>query len=215
MSAALEKTVVAVLLLAVTIPVFFAAGALTPTHAAAPWLATRWDMDIPLMPAAVWLYLSWYLAPWLLLAAPRREFRLVATAIALAFALCTLGYVLVPAAMERPAVFGRTVSERALILLYQYDPPWNIFPSFHAALCAVLLWRPPFGGALARRIMAVWMLAICAACVLIKQHEILDIVAGLLVGIVALAAASTAFNYLERLAAETGSPRGSQNPASP
>ena len=202
MSARGEKALVSTVLLAVTVPVFFAAGALPSTHVPASWLATRWDTLIPLVPEAVWPYLSWYLAPWLLLAAPQRDFRRVVGAIALAFATCMLVYVLIPASLERPLVAGVTRSERVLLLLYQYDPPWNIFPSFHAALCA-LLWKPAFGGALARRIMPVWMSAICVACVLTKQHHLLDVVAGALLGFVALAAATAVFNRLDRGEGET------------
>jgi hypothetical protein len=209
MSALIEKALVSGVLLSVTVPLFFAAGAATGTHVPVAWLGTRWDARIPLVPAAVWPYVSWYIAPWLLLAAPRQDFRRIAGAIALAFAVCTLTYVVVPASLERPAVVGRTLSERALLLLYKYDPPWNIFPSFHAALCA-LLWRPVFGGPFARRVMPVWMSTICVACVLTKQHHLLDIVAGLLVGFVALAVATVAINRLDLASAL---PQSRANPA--
>jgi membrane-associated phospholipid phosphatase len=80
---------------------------------------------------------------------------------------------------------GRTASERALLWLDRVDPPWNIFPSFHAALCAIL-WRPAFGGRVTRAIMPIWMSLICAACVLTKQHQILDVAAGLVAGFAAI-----------------------------
>jgi membrane-associated phospholipid phosphatase len=193
-----EKALIAAVLLALTVPMFFAVGALTPNHVPAAWLSTRWDASIPLLPAAVWPYFSWYLAPFLLLAAPRDNFRRAAAAIALAFAACMLIYLLLPAYLERPVVSGETQSERALLLLYRYDPPWNIFPSFHAAMCAIL-WRPAFGGWLARRLMPVWMSAICAACILTKQHHVLDVVAGMLVGFLAVAAVNALFRRLSRM----------------
>ncbi len=197
MSALAEKVLVSAVLLAVTVPVFFAVGASAQKHEPAAWLTTRLDAFIPLVPAAVWPYLSWYVAPWLLLAAPRQDFRRLAASVVLAFASCALAYVVLPASIERPAVAGGTLSERALLMLYQHDPPWNIFPSFHAAVCA-LLWRPVFGGAIARSMTPVWMAAICAACVLTKQHNLLDVVAGLLVGFVSLAIATVVLDRLNR-----------------
>jgi membrane-associated phospholipid phosphatase len=196
MSSTVEKAAVSAVLLAFTVPVFFAAAALSIKHQPVPWLSTRWDAFIPFVPEAVWPYLSWYVAPWFLLAARQRDFRRVASAIALTFAICTLAYVSLPASIERPPVVEGTLSETALFLLYRHDPPWNIFPSFHAALCAIL-WRPPFGGRILRAIMPLWMSSICVACVLTKQHQILDILVGALVGSVALAVATMAFDRLD------------------
>jgi hypothetical protein len=185
MTATTEKALVSSLLLAVTVPVFFATGAIASTHRPAAWLMTRWDSSVPLVPSAVWFYLSWYVAPWLLLAAPRQEFRRVSGAIALAFVVCNLSYVAFPVSVERSAVLGSSLSESALRMLYQHDPPWNAFPSFHAAVCAILS-GSSFRGGFARRAMLVWMSAVCVACVLTRQHNLLDIPAGLLVGFAAL-----------------------------
>jgi hypothetical protein len=202
-----EKALVSAILLAVTIPVFYGAEALVTRHSAAPWLVTRWDAEIPLVPGAVWIYMSWYLAPWLLLAAPAREFRRAASAIVVAFTVCMICYAVIPAAIERPAVLGQTLSERALRFLYEHDPPWNICPSFHAALCAVL-WRSAAGGAVAKWMMKTWMAAICAACVLTKQHNLLDIAAGIAVGGGAVGAASAALRHLEGAVASTAASAG-------
>lgn len=195
MSPLTEKAFISGVLLAITVSVFFAGGART-THVRATWLVTRWDTFIPLVPAAVWPYVSWYVAPWLLLAAPRREFRRAASAIALAFIICACCYFAFPVSIERPTVVGGAVSERLLNFVYKYDPPWNIFPSFHAAMCAILC-MPTFGGVVVRKIMPVWMSAICVACVLTKQHNLLDIVAGVIVGVVALVATTTTLNRLK------------------
>jgi hypothetical protein len=200
-----EKALTSAVLLAITIPVFYGAEALMTLHPVAGWLVTRWDAKIPLIPAAVWIYMSWYFAPWLVLAAPTREFRRIAAAIVVAFVSCMICYVLFPAAVERPVIPGPTLSDSALRFLYQHDPPWNIFPSFHAALCAVL-WRSANGGLLARRAMQVWMAAICAACLLTKQHNILDIVAGILVGASALVVVTVALRRFPRLAASEANP---------
>lgn len=192
-----EKALVSAVLLVVTIPVFYGAEGMIRQHVAAPWLVTRWDSRIPLVPAAAWVYMSWYLAPWFVLAAPARRFRRVATSVTLAFAFCMICYVLLPVSIERPIVLGQTLSERALRFLYLHDPPWNIFPSFHAALCAVL-WRSAAGGLPARWAMRIWMAAICGACVLTKQHNLLDIPVGIAVGGGAVTVAGVVLRRLER-----------------
>jgi hypothetical protein len=196
-SALREKALVSAALLAITIPVFYGSEALITRHWPESWLTTRWDARIPLVPGAVWIYLSWYLAPCRVLAAPPREFRRVASAIALAFTLCMICYVAFPFSMTRPVVAGDSSSERALRLLYHYDPPWNIFPSFHAALCAVL-WRSAAGSPFVRWAITLWMAAICAACVLTKQHNVLDVAAGVFVGLGALGLAGAANRYISR-----------------
>ena len=196
-SAVGEKALVSAILLVVTIPVFYGAEGMIRQHVAAPWLVTRWDTRIPLVPAAAWVYMSWYLAPWFVLAAPAQQFRRVATSVALAFVFCMICYVLVPVSIERPIVLGQTLSERALRFLYRHDPPWNIFPSFHAALCAVL-WRSAAGGWPVQWLMRIWMAAIFAACVLTKQHNILDIPAGIAVGSSAVTAAGAVLRRFER-----------------
>ncbi len=194
-----EKAIVSAVLLAITIPVFYGGEALIARRHSdsVPWLITRWDAKIPLVPPTVWIYMSWYLAPWLVLALPARQFRRIASAIVLAFTVCMICYALIPAAVERPVVMGHTLSERALLFLYRHDPPSNIFPSFHAALC-VVLWRSAQDSLLRSRLMTIWMAAICVACVLTKQHNILDIPAGMAVGFAALSAVSAVLIYFER-----------------
>jgi PAP2 superfamily len=194
MTATTEKALVSSLLLAVTVPVFLATGEIASTHRPAAWLVTRWDSSIPLVPSAIWFYLSWYMAPWLLLAAPRQEFRRVSVAIALAFVVCNLCYLAFPVSVERSAVLGSGLSESALRMLYQHDPPWNTFPSFHAAVCAILF-GSSFPGGFSRQGMQVWMSAVCLACVLTKQHYMLDILAGLLVGFSAIRLATGLVKY--------------------
>lgn len=197
MSARLEKLLICIVAIAVIVPVFFATGAIPAKHSSEGWIVTPWDAYIPLVPLAIWPYASWYLAPAPLLAASRRDFRRMACAIVLAFAICTLGYILFPISIQRPIVSPGTLSERAILLLYRLDPPWNIFPSFHAALCAIL-WRPVVGGTLTRRIMPVWMSMICISCVLTRQHHLLDIPVGMAVGFATLTLTTALFNRLQK-----------------
>ena len=97
-----------------------------------------------------------------------------------------VGYVLLPVTIERPSVGSRAnLSGATLAFLYAVDPPRNLFPSFHAAIAAILL-RLSAHTQLASAVTA-WLIAICAACLLTRQHYVLDVVAGLAVGAFAVA----------------------------
>ena len=69
-------------------------------------------------------------------------------------------------------------------------------PSF--GLARSWLWRSAAGGWPVQWLMRIWMAAICAACVLTKQHNILDIPAGIAVGSSAVTAAGAVLRRFER-----------------
>jgi membrane-associated phospholipid phosphatase len=182
-----EKLVVSVLLQLLVAGGFVAVERMTRNSAvpAPSWLVTPLDSAIPVVAETVWLYVSWYPAPLLLLCLERHHFRRGATAVLLAFLFCVVGFIALPVSIDRPAIGSSDgLSPRALQALYALDPPVNLFPSFHAAVAAVMAaarsWFTRLQGPL-----ALWMSAICLSCVTTKQHYVLDVVAGIVVGLVA------------------------------
>jgi membrane-associated phospholipid phosphatase len=156
------------------------------------------DAWVPFLPAAVWLYASWYVAPALIFFAERSQFRRTALAVAAAFLACAVGWTLVPAVMTRPVLDGRPdASARMLRAIYAIDPPSNLFPSFHAALAAIIAWAALAWPRAFPAVLA-WMVAICASCLLTRQHYVLDVVAGVLVGLGAVAAVQAGVRYIAR-----------------
>ncbi len=185
MTARAEKVLAAVVLTIVTRMLFVALARWSGAHdtASPPWMALPIDAAIPVLPMAVWAYLSWYAAPLLIFWAELWEFRRVIVAVLLAFLACSAGWLLVPAAIERPQLApSAALSLHALRGLYQIDPPTNLFPSFHAALAAIIA-RTPLGPPVMRWMTRGWMVAICFGCVLTKQHYVLDVAAGIIVGV--------------------------------
>ena len=91
--------------------------------------------------------------------------------------------------MERPAVTGNDIFSRLVRFIYWTDVPNNLFPSIHC-MESHLCWR---GLARCRRVPK-WVkiaafilsLAIYASTVLVRQHLVLDIPAGILVGEIGL-----------------------------
>ena len=193
-----EKTLLAVAVAAVMLPGFVAVAVIASAHAVPPppWLLTRLDAAIPFVPAAAWPYVSWYLASFLLLLAPREQFRRLCFAEFTAYLICSIGHLLWPIYILRPALDGLDgPSATVLRVLYALDPPVSLFPSFHAAVPPILLQlRPP--SRLLRLGLMTWMLAICTSCVLTKQHYVLDVVAGLAVGVIAVRMVDVAQRWL-------------------
>ena len=151
------------------------------------------------MPAAVWLYLSWYVAPLLILRTDRTRFRRAAVAVLVSFLACAAGWSLLPVSMDRPRLDGGGgPSIVALRAVYAIDPPSGLFPSFHAALAAIIV-RVPWRSRLARAAQAAWMCAICVSCLLTKQHYVLDVLSGVVVGLLTAVTVDRCAHYLAGL----------------
>ena len=182
-----EKALVSITLAAIFHPTFqYVAATNGPRSVLSPsWLVTPLDAALPVIPSAVWLYVSWYPASGLVLFTGRPTLRRSYISYAVAFIVCLACYVAAPVAIARPAIEGRGISAILLRAVYAADQPTNLFPSFHGAVAAILLsLRPP--SRIVRVALVCWMVAICIACVLTKQHYVLDVVAGLVVGLVAV-----------------------------
>jgi membrane-associated phospholipid phosphatase len=147
------------------------------------WMSTPVDGFVPFVPAAVWIYVSWYLAIVLLVLTDRETVRLGFAAFALAFIACSIGHAVWPVTIGRPFVDPRAgMSARILDWFYTFDPPRNLFPSFHAAGAGlVTVLRPK--GALIGAVVFGWAVALSASCVLIRQHFVVDVLVGFPIGI--------------------------------
>ncbi len=184
MSLRREKILTSAVLAIVLPPIFFGIEGLARGRAtSAPgWMVTALDQAIPVTPAAGWLYVSWYPATAILGIAGRETFRLGWLAYVFALLVCCVGYVLVPIRMSRPVIdAGQGISASLLLTVYALDPPINVFPSFHAAVAGVLWLLRPRSRGLSIAVSA-WMSAVCFACLLTKQHYLVDVVVGLVVG---------------------------------
>lgn len=169
---------------------YAAARGATQSFAIPWWVETPLDRLVPVVPAAVWVYVSWYPAIALLVLTDRATLRRGYIGFSIAFTLCSVGFFLWPFTIDRPMIDATAgLSPALLSWFYGIDPPLNLFPSFHAAgaglVGALLLGRPVLrwaGGA--------WAMAVCISCVLIRQHFIVDVVAGLVIGGLAASASN-------------------------
>jgi len=179
-----ERAAIALLVLASYVTGYFTVGWATDPGRAHS-LATPLDALIPFVPETIYIY-AWLftamLFPLFVVRSPAL-FRRVALAYAAVIAACLMVFAIYPvsAADLRPGVGDLDVSRFTgwgVKLVYSLDPPYNLFPSLHlaiATLAALSAWkaRPVYGA-----IGFAWVLPIAVSVSTLKQHFLVDSVAG-------------------------------------
>ena len=103
--------------------------------------------------------------------------------------LCMVCYILIPVTIVRPEIVGNAPWDYITRLIYHIDAPESLFPSIHCLESYIC-----FRGAMLSEKLPRWYvpvtgcfaLLVFASTVLIKQHFLLDIIAGVLVGEIGL-----------------------------
>ena len=152
-------------------------------------LNTHFDDLIPFVPASIWIYVWVFpaaLMPLFVVRCPRL-FRLTAAAYAIAIAVSLVCFTLLPVTSQRlraprSALDPGQASDWLVALVYAVDPPYNLFPSLHlsiAALAALSVWSASRRYGLIAFVAVILVgVSVCTA----KQHFVLDVVGGLVVG---------------------------------
>jgi hypothetical protein len=148
-------------------------------------IATAWDDAIPLIPAFTFpyqLYIPLLIFPALLDVSVRRLLELAAL-YCIASTMAWSFHLLLPVRIEHAELLCSGLSCEALKVLRVIDPGVNLLPSLHVAhsmLAVAFVWRE-------RHLSFPWVLAVAlmivTATVLIKQHYLIDIPAGLLTAV--------------------------------
>ena len=152
------------------------------------WDMTTWlEGVIPFQPAWIIVYFGCFLfwgANYILISRRGKEewFRFLWADLC-AELVCGLFFILMPTTNVRPEVMGTDLASQLVVLLYQVDPPQNLFPSIHC----MVSWFCFIGVRSDRRIPlwyrgfnCVFALAVCASTLFLKQHCIPDVFAGVL-----------------------------------
>lgn len=138
------------------------------------------DAHIPFVPTLVFgyaLYYVWIFLPVLLLRT-RAHFYQVMIGYILIQLPAIVVFLLYPSQMTRPSVGGDDIASLLVRFLYRMDPGFNLLPSLHvghSVLVALFFYtfRPK-----AFPWVAIGTLLIVLSTVLIKQHVVLDVLAG-------------------------------------
>ena len=151
-------------------------------------LDTALDAMIPFRPGWIVVYYVsfafWIVSAVLILAESRAYARRAAASYMLAMILSCVFFLVFPTTITRPASDGSGFFPSCVRLLYQIDSPENLFPSLHVLVTYYCLraakgsrWFPkwffPAGAA--------FLILVCISILLIKQHVIADIPAGIAV----------------------------------
>lgn len=147
-------------------------------------MTTVLDRMIPLAPGWVIPYVGAYVfwAVGYVILARGAGWYSVMTAEVLAKLVCGACFLLLPTTNLRPAL-GNDLFSRLLGMIYAADAPTNLFPSIHCLESWIC-----FAGLRSRQDVPRWYrrlslgiaLLICASTVLIRQHVIVDAIAGVL-----------------------------------
>lgn len=147
------------------------------------------DGKIPFIPGFVLVYHTWYPLTLSLLFLLYRKERRIFVESALSAILGNLfanaTFLLFQTEVPRPQDFGQGFLERILRATYGVDNPYNGFPSIHVLVTTVLvigILRTDFSRGKKAGIMAYGILIILSTW-LIRQHVFLDILGGILYGI--------------------------------
>ncbi|HFK4648371.1 TPA: phosphatase PAP2 family protein [Serratia marcescens] len=145
------------------------------------------DRAIPFNPAAIWLYLSFFLiVPAGYLLAPLQRIKWLTLAMQLTALGAGVVYLLWPTTMAYPQNEGVGISAQLLAALTQVDSPQNCLPSLHMALTVLAVWALSDGEHKVRT--ALWMLwgvAIAFSILQLRRHLFVDLAGGALLALFA------------------------------
>lgn len=148
------------------------------------------DKYIPLYPPALIPYLVgsflFFAFPiWASLYSKRPEFEAYIISFLTATIISYIIYLTLPTYVIRPEIHSQDFFSKAISLLYQYDYPHNAAPSGHTfytliSFLYIRVWNPKVQG-----ISLTIALLIIASTLLTKQHYMLDMISGLILGFIA------------------------------
>jgi len=153
-------------------------------------LALPIDKYIPLYPPALIPYLVgsflFFAFPiWASLYSKRPEFEAYIISFLTATIISYIIYLTLPTYVIRPEIHSQDNFSKAIVLLYQNDYPHNAAPSGHTfytliSFLYIRVWNPKVQG-----ISLTIALLIIASTLLTKQHYVLDVISGLILGFIA------------------------------
>ena len=150
---------------------------------------TQWELAIPFVPSMVFVYFSISALFWLpMFCLSPAQMRALARVFALATVIGGICFLLMPGHLghTRPT----TVPDFAAVYaaMYQLDLSHNLVPSLHIAYSSLIVWVIASAlagcaqGRLWTLLLQVWLALIGASVLLVHQHHLLDVLAGLALG---------------------------------
>jgi membrane-associated phospholipid phosphatase len=154
-------------------------------------LGTEWDRKTPYWPLFALVYFSTYVfvvQPFFVLTEARQFYLMLASFIAISV-ISSLIHATVPSKIERvEQVTAGGVSGWLLAMFQKTCKPYGNFPSMHVGLSVpVVVANFMVAGPLIGSLTLVWAVLIALSTLFTKQHSILDVLAGMLGGVMIFA----------------------------
>ena len=129
-------------------------------------------------------YVYWATGVWYVGSRGRERLYELLTAAVLSFGICMLFFIFLPTTIVRPEITESGVWNALMRLLYRLDTPQNLFPSMHCMnswlIYIAVRGRKEYGKGV-RIFFCVFSFLVFASTVLVKQHFLIDIAAGVLI----------------------------------
>jgi membrane-associated phospholipid phosphatase len=150
-------------------------------------LVTNLDEHIPLIKYFIIPYVSWYFFIFLAMAyfclKDREIYFKTLAAYVLSLIVCYLTYYFYQTTVPRPSLVGDDLFTRTISFIYSSDKPYNAFPSIHVLgsyLMLKAICKSEIKNRLNVLIISTMSILIILSTILVKQHVILDLMAGIL-----------------------------------
>ncbi len=146
-------------------------------------LYSDWELNIPLIPEFILLYLSFSiltLVPLFFFLQP--QIILLAKRMALSIIVSGIFFLLIPTQLGYMRTIEKGNYESWFSILYQIDYPHNLFPSLHITLSTITFFGLlPYCTKTINYILSTWWILLCVSVIMVHQHHIADIVGGIIV----------------------------------
>ncbi len=152
-------------------------------------LTTSIDDKIPLIPCMICIYFGCYIF-WAInyyMGCTQEEDKAICFICSeiLAKILCCICYVFFPTTNVRPLIGDVDAFNRMLLWLYRIDAPDNLFPSIHCLtswLSVIAVRDQKRIPQWYKNISVVMVILVCISTLTLKQHVIVDVISGVLLG---------------------------------
>lgn len=145
-------------------------------------LYSKYDGLIPFFVPFVWIYLSLYLFV-LIPVIDKLDYDIFINILFSSILLLSVNipvFYFYPSSYPRPELINLiTTSDKLLNWLYNVDPPNNTFPSMHVSTTFTFALNYMLYKKKIRYFVLIWALLIALSTILIKQHYIIDVIAGM------------------------------------
>jgi len=152
---------------------------------------TNLDQKIPFIPEFIYIYFSLYLmfilyfGFFLQLFNKREIWTKIIPAIGTMLIIAFIFFIVVPSNYPRPKISSDTnsITYKLLVFLYQTDPPNNTTPSLHVASSTLLALIAYDKSKIIGIVLTIWALLITLSTLFVKQHYLIDVIAGILLAL--------------------------------